>query len=71
MSKWYFTFGSGQKYEGKCQVVEAKSYGEARQKMFKVHGDKWCFQYSENDWNDIKEDSKGRYVLETELPTTL
>jgi hypothetical protein len=53
---WYFTFGSGQPNDGKF----IKFYGtfeEARQKMWDAFGAKWSMQYSEEQWNNPREDS--------------
>lgn len=47
--KWYFTFGFGQEHENCFTVIEG-TYEEARDKMFKIYGDKWAFQYSEKQW---------------------
>jgi len=50
--KFYFTFGFGQKHENCFTVIEAKSYGEAREIMFDRFGNKWSFQYTEEQWFD-------------------
>ena len=67
---WYFTFGCGQLHAGRVQPIVAESYDEARAKMFQMYGGAWCFQYSNEDWADIK---KRRDIwsvpVETELPT--
>ena len=66
MSRHYFTFGCGQKHEGKCQPIEASDAGIARDKMVEIFGVKWSFQYTEEEWDAIKKDT--RYPTETELP---
>ena len=48
--KWYFTFGFGQVHENCYHVIEAESYGEARDRMVEKFGLKWAFQYSEEQW---------------------
>lgn len=50
MAKFYFTFGFGQRYENCYHVIEADSYGEARQRMVDKFGLKWSFQYTEDKW---------------------
>jgi len=52
---YFFTFGSGQLNEGKCQPIYAESFIKARERMFEVYGDKWGFQYEENEWKKIRE----------------
>lgn len=54
--KWYFTFGSGQKHNGKYFVIVGISEN-ARRKMFERFGPKWSMQYSEEQWNNPGEDS--------------
>lgn len=57
MEKYYFTFGTAHTLFANgvtwgadviCEIT-AEDYGQARQKMVDVFGDKWAFQY------DIKE----------------
>ena len=62
---WIFTFGVGQQHEGKYVRIRG-TYGEARQKMFDLFGDKWAFQYSEKEWIDW-ENRRPSYLVETEL----
>ena len=57
---WYFTFGCGQENAGKYVKIKG-TYESARQKMFDRFGDKWAFQYSENEWKNNK------YASEKEL----
>jgi hypothetical protein len=47
---FYFTFGFGQENQGKYQPILASSSYNAREKMFEMYGDKWCFEYSEQEW---------------------
>lgn len=48
--KWYiFTFGYGQEHAGHYVRLYG-TYSETRQKMFEMFGDKWAFQYEEQDW---------------------
>lgn len=67
MSVWYFTFCLGQTMGGWCQPIKAPTYGAARAKMFELYGDKWCFQYSEEDWNRWKNDPHRMWPMEREL----
>lgn len=61
MNKWIFTFGCGQRNEGKYVEVLANSYSEARDKMVNEYGIEWAFQYTEEEWNEwcIKADFVG------------
>ena len=63
---WIFTFGCGQKHSGHYVKISGSFY-EARQKMFDRFGDKWCFQYSEEEWERMKNDPKRFWDMETEL----
>jgi len=54
---WYFTFGSGQKYDG-CYVEFFGTSEETRKKMFEMFENKWSMQYSEKQWNNPSEKSK-------------
>ena len=64
---WYFTFlADDPVYGGYCQPIRARSWGEAREKMFELHGDKWCSQYSEGEWETVKR-RQCWYPLEKEL----
>ena len=48
--KWYFTFGSGQEHDGCYHVIKAKTFDDARVEMVRKYGDKFAFQYSEQQW---------------------
>lgn len=65
---WIFTFGCGRDVygdrAGKAVRVFADSYGEARQKMFEMHGDKWAFQYSAEEWERFENDPERFWYLE-------
>lgn len=63
---WIFTFGGGHAHPGRYVKIRG-SYGEARKKMFDKYGDKWCFQYSEEKWEEMKNDPDRRWPMETEL----
>jgi hypothetical protein len=67
--KHYFTFGCGQENEGYVQPIIASSYGKAREKMVEMHGARWAFQYSEEQWNEMLADKNRCFELEKELPT--
>ena len=65
--RWYiFTFGCGQEHAGKYVKIWG-TYEEARQKMIDRYGDKWAFQYSEENWEKMKADIHRMYIMETEL----
>ena len=51
---WYFSFGSGQVHNGRY-VKYFGTQGETRDKMFDAFGQKWCMQYSEEQWNNPRE----------------
>ena len=55
LETYYFTFGVGQKYEGKFVKITAESYMDARAKMVDRFGTKWAFQYSEDEWVNGKD----------------
>lgn len=66
--KWYyFTFGSGQKYEGHYVKIYG-TYLSARDEMIRRYGYKWGFQYPQ-EWWEQRERNKDKlpYKLETEL----
>ena len=54
LKKFYFTFGCGQDNAGYCQPIYAKDYETARKRMFGIHGAKWAFQYTEEQWEENK-----------------
>lgn len=66
MNEWIFTFGCGQALAGKCVRISG-TYGEARQKMMEVFGDKWAFQYSLEEWEQMKNDPNRMWPMEEEL----
>ncbi|RDW17017.1 hypothetical protein CWR48_15550 [Oceanobacillus arenosus] len=51
---YYFTFGAGQPLDGHCQPILAKDLVEARETMFMNYGNKWSFQYTEEEWDKHK-----------------
>jgi len=56
---WMFTFGLGYEYgqnRGKAVKIFADSYDEAREKMLARYGNKWAFQYSEEEWKEWEND---------------
>jgi len=63
---WYFTFGCGQRFEGQCQPIIG-TYSDARAEMFMVHGKAWAFQYSAEQWQEIKDDPTRFWEMETEM----
>jgi len=66
---FYFTFGSAHMYP--FGYIELKgTYSSTREEMFKHFGDKWAFQYSEDDWNEEGEPQNKTYNLtKINLPT--
>jgi len=67
MEKFIFTFGGNHSLRGKCQPIFAKDYSEARNKMVEIHGVRWAFQYTNEDWEKIKNDKNRFWPMETEL----
>jgi len=57
MNIYYFTFGFGQKFEGHVQPIIAESSMIARYKMVSIFGDKWAFQYGEDEYLESIENS--------------
>ena len=53
MKKYYFTFGTSHIHKvngiiltsGRILCMQAETYGEARQRVFELIGNKWAFQY--------------------------
>lgn len=45
LKKWWFTWGSGQEHDNCYTIIEAGSWSQAREIMFKAWGPKWCGQY--------------------------
>lgn len=58
MKRYYFTFGVGidDPHRNCYHVIEADSFDAARDEMFRVFGEKWAFQYTEERWRVSKED---------------
>lgn len=63
---WRFTFGVGQNNAGYCQPILG-TFASARAKMVSMYGLEWCFQYSEKEWEDIKNDPKRYWEMEKDL----
>lgn len=63
---WIFTFGYGQENEGKFVRIHG-TYESARGKMFSEFGDKWAFQYSQEEWDDWKKRCPEYIPVETLL----
>ena len=63
---WRFTFGSGQYKEGYCQPIFG-TFASAWAKMVSMYGLKWCMQYSEKEWEDIKNDPDRDWEMEKDL----
>ena len=51
VNDWYFTFGCDQEHAGYYVRITAP-YSIARDWMFKKYGDKWAFQYGQNEYED-------------------
>lgn len=68
METWYFTFGCGQPLGGNCQPILAPSYSAARAMMCSIYGDKWAFQYSQEQWESNRDNPDRYWPMEHELP---
>lgn len=64
--EWVFTFGVGQQYSGKFVKIKG-TYDEARDEMCRRYGDKWAFQYSIDEWEELESDPNRYWPMETEL----
>ena len=54
MKTYFFTFGSN-RCENGYVVIDAQSYGSARDEMFRRYGMRWSFQYNEDQWKGQSE----------------
>ena len=54
---YYFTFGVGHLLKNYCIKIYG-TYEETRKLMFESFGDKWAFQYSEEQFANTKYDYK-------------
>lgn len=63
---WIFTFGSGQAYPGKYVKIKG-TFASARQKMCDKYGTGWAFQYSAEEWEEMKKDPARFWPMEEEL----
>lgn len=55
METFYFTFMQIDRRKDCYAAVKAESYASAREEMFRRFGDKWAFQYAEEQWRISKE----------------
>jgi hypothetical protein len=55
MRRFYFTFGTGRPYRDHYVVIEADDRSTARDVMFDAHGEKWAFDYNEDEWEANKQ----------------
>ena len=67
MEEWIFTFGDGHELEGKCVRIPG-TWEEARQKMINKYGLHWAFQYSAEEWENMKKNKWYGEFLEKEVP---
>ena len=64
--EWIFTFGYDQEHAGHY-VIFSGSYGEARNKMCEKYGNKWAFQYSKKEWDEMANDPNRMWLMEKPL----
>lgn len=50
MHTFYHTFGLGHEHQGKVQPIIARNAVDAYRAMLEKYGDKWAFQYTEEEW---------------------
>ena len=63
---WIFTFGVEQKHGGHYVRIFG-TRDSAREEMIKRYGTEWCWQYTEDRWNEMLSDPNRRWTPETEL----
>ena len=66
MEEWIFTFGYGQPCGGKCVRLEG-TFEETRDKMMEYFGCSWGFQYSADEWEEMKNDPNRGWDMEEEI----
>lgn len=59
----FFTFGMGHELAGHVQPIKADSAEIARNEMFRIHGKKWAFQYSEQEYLDARLEGHARETV--------
>jgi len=64
--KFIFTFGEGQEYMGHFVVVWANNDTIARADMISAYGNKWAFQYTEDEWKAWEHGKAAALGLEVE-----
>ena len=67
--KFYCTFGFGQLHAGYVLPLIAVSENQARRYMVEAFNGQWCGTYSEEYWNEMKNDPNRMWPMEKELPT--
>lgn len=50
MEKFYFTFGCGGPLKSNYFIIVAKNWHDAHAEMFRHFGEKWAFQYTEEEF---------------------
>lgn len=58
-----FTFGAGHLLSGTAIKVKGDKQ-ESRKRMFDFYGDRWAFQYSEEEWEKMKNDPNRDHPME-------
>lgn len=62
MNKYYFTFGIHHIYANQVQVIVAPDKETAMTKMFKLFGNNWAIDYTEEQWIESQELSSRKYI---------
>lgn len=71
MKNYYFTFGYGQEHEGYYVKIIAENHSDARETMSMMYGEKWAFQYDEEQFNEFLTDYPNYKCLETILTSRI
>lgn len=50
MPDFFFTFGFNSPGRGRFVRIRASDMASAREEMFRVHGERWAFCYTEAEW---------------------
>lgn len=67
LNGYVHTFTNSQRHSQKYVLIYARDSLAARSMMFKLHGDKWGFQYSLEQWKEYENDPNRLWTMETML----
>lgn len=69
LNGYVFTFANNQKHGGHYKLIYAKNSWAARTAMHAMHGDKWGFQYTLEEWTEFENDPNRCWDMETIIGT--